>query len=242
MAPGSSLASLEPHTRELVEFVSQLEEPATHKLSQEEEEILKLYDRVFEQRLEEALLKQSVENVDVHDDIDAQLVQAERELLETRATVSVQRKIIEATLMSEPTIQAIHSTPSSPLERTLLPLLNRRDVLSLVDENLAMIRSTCLERISDAEVDNIESIKQNQKLVQSLLEFTKKETSLEDGISDPALKEELVGVKTENQEKKADWERIKRIVSAGIVASGVDWAGNEELEELVLDDESMDDI
>lgn len=45
------------------------------------------------------------------------LAEAERELLEVRARVSVQRKVVESVLMTEPSLQAVHSAPSSPLDR-----------------------------------------------------------------------------------------------------------------------------
>jgi hypothetical protein len=42
------------------------------------------------------------------DDVDEQLRVAERELLQARATYTVRRKAIEAVLMSDPTLKAVH--------------------------------------------------------------------------------------------------------------------------------------
>lgn len=51
------------------------------------------------------------------DDVDAELLKAERELLEARATDSVRRKAIESVLMTEPSIQSIYATQASSIER-----------------------------------------------------------------------------------------------------------------------------
>ncbi|KAF3483809.1 uncharacterized protein GIQ15_03133 [Arthroderma uncinatum] len=236
------MASLEAPARALIDLATRDEAADGFSFSQKEAEILELYDRVFEQQLEEALLNQRLsEDRDV-DDVDAKLEEAERELLQVRAKLSVQRKVVESVLMTEPSIQAVHSVPSSPLEKALLPLINRRDVLSLAYENLVTSHTSCIRELSNAEASNMQSIKQNQELVQSLLELTNSEKSPEDEISDPQLKEELDSLKTENRQKKADWTRVKRIVSASIAASGVDWASDEKLENLVLDDDALDDI
>lgn len=102
--------------------------------------------------------------------------------------------------------------------------------------------TTCLRKLSSAEVSNIQNIKQNQELVQSLLKLTSSEKSADEEIPDLELKEELNSLKSENKQKKAQWTRIKRIVSASIATSGVDWASDEKLERLVLDDDEFDDV
>ena len=45
----------------------------------------------------------------------------------------------------------------------------------------------------------------------------------------------------ENRTKRANWVTIKRVVSASIVASGIDWASDGKLQELVIE-ESIDDM
>lgn len=54
------------------------------------------------------------------------------------------------------------------------------------------------------------------------------------------MKTQLDALKAESKREKAKWETIKSVVSATIVASGVDWARDEDLQRLVLD-ESVDD-
>lgn len=61
----------------------------------------------------------SVDPIEVEDteDVQEQLEKAERELLEARATYSLQRKAIEAVLMTEPTVQSVHAATKTPIER-----------------------------------------------------------------------------------------------------------------------------
>lgn len=127
--------------------------------------------------------------------------------------------------------------------RALLPLINRRDVLSLAYENLARLNASCLENQSNAEVKNIQATSENRDLVQSLLELTSNNNKTEkQDIDDPKLKEELEALDKANKQKRAEYTTMKRIISAAIVGSGLDWASDETLLNLVLDDESTDDI
>ncbi|WEW55141.1 hypothetical protein PRK78_000569 [Emydomyces testavorans] len=246
MAPGprelnGSPAQLEPNERALVELASS--DPRDDlSLREKELVILQLYDHIYEQQLEEALLLQDPVDVSSIDDVDAELAKAERELLEARATHSLRRKAIESVLTAEPSIQSIYSAHASSTERALLPLINRRDVLSLVYENLARINTSCLEKLSNAEVNNIQAISENRDLVRSLLELTTRGKSGKQEIEDPKLREEVEALEKDNRQRRDGYVTMKRMISAAIVASGVDWASDETLLKLVLDDESTDEI
>jgi hypothetical protein len=183
------------------------------------------------------LEESSEANVDI--DIDEQLRFSERELLEVRATYTVRKKAIETVLMSDPTLKAVHLRANTPAHRKLLPLINRRDVLALVYENLATMCATTLEALSNAEVENRQVTKTNQELTHTMLDLTKEDQSWRDAISDTSLKDQLQEIEADRQRSKAKWDTIKAIVSATIVNSGVDWARDDQLRELVLD-ESLD--
>lgn len=115
-------------------------------------------------------------------------------------------------------------------------------MLSLIYENLARSHSACLESLSDAEIKNMKMNDENRDLVRTLFELTKPhEKTGKDLITDPEIRGKVESAEAENRQKRADWVTMKRIVSAAIVASGVDWAGDERLRELVVD-ESSDDI
>ena len=78
-------------------------------------------------------------------------------------------------------------------------------------------------------------IEENKELVRSLFELTTpQEKTGKDLITDPKLKEQVEELEAEQKQKRAEWSTVKRIVSASIVASGIDWASDEKLRELVM--------
>ncbi|PGH35183.1 hypothetical protein GX50_01995 [[Emmonsia] crescens] len=245
MAPGNgvsarSYSQLEPHEATLLELATTSTQDVL-SLSRKELQVLELYDRIQEQELETALLSQDYTEPASNDDdvdIEEQLAETERELLEARSTYSVRRKAIETVLMTDPSIQSVHAVSDSPAERALLPLINRRDLLSLIYENLSRAHASCIQSLSNAKVDNIHGTAKNQESVQALLGLTSAEKSWREEITDPKLISQLETLEKETKAEKANWVTIKRVVSAAIVASGIDWAEDEELHDLVVDDAS----
>ncbi|KLJ07190.1 hypothetical protein EMPG_17318 [Blastomyces silverae] len=248
MAPGNEVSArshsqLEPHEATLLELAGTTSARDIVSLSRKELQALELYDRIQEQELETALLSQDYTEPALNDDgidIEEQLATAERELLEARSTYSVKRKAIEAVLMADPNIQSVHAVSGSPAERALLPLINRRDLLSLIYTNLARAHASCTQSLSTVKVESIHGTAKNQKLVQTLLGLTSAETSWREEITDKKLRSQLETLERETKAEKANWVTIKRIVSAAIVASGIDWAADEELHGLVVDDDDDD--
>lgn len=120
--------------------------------------------------------------------------------------------------------------------RTLLRLINRRDVLSLAHENLNTALSSTLKKLSNAEVENLQLHQKNKALVRELLDLTKNDESWREELDDMSIKELLEQVKADHKRSKAKWETMKSITSAIVVGSGVNWAEDEELVALVLDD------
>ncbi|KAE8366817.1 centromere protein H (CENP-H)-domain-containing protein [Aspergillus caelatus] len=211
--------------------------------SDKEALILRLYNQLQEQELEKALLEQGElpcvsEDAELlsGDDAEEQLATAERELLEARATYTVRRKALETVLMTDPTLKAVHMKATYPAEQTLLRLINRRDVLSLAHENLNTALSSTLKKLSNAEVENLQLHQKNKALVRELLDLTKNDESWREELDDMSIMKQLEQVKADHQKSKAKWETMKSIISAIVVGSGVNWAENEELVALVLDD------
>jgi ABC-type protease/lipase transport system fused ATPase/permease subunit len=121
--------------------------------------------------------------------------------------------------------------------RLLFPLLNRRDVLSLTHENLTNKVSATEEALSRAEVENMKATRRNQELAQTLLGLTNNAKSRRDDIDDEKLKDKLEVLERENKLRGTRRRILKNVVGSVIVGSGVDWASNEELCDLVMDDE-----
>ncbi|PWY92389.1 hypothetical protein BO70DRAFT_391799 [Aspergillus heteromorphus CBS 117.55] len=204
-------------------------------LSDKEAWILQLYQQIQEQQLEQALLQQDTDFLS-GDDAEEQLAIAERELLEARATYTVRRKAVGTVLMTDPVLKAVHLKATTPAERALLRLINRRDVLSLVHENLNTVHTATLQKLSKLEVENSQIHRENQELIRELLALTEDDESWKEELEDPELKAQLEQLEADRRKSKAKWETMKNVASAMVVGSGVNWAEDERLTALVLDD------
>lgn len=120
--------------------------------------------------------------------------------------------------------------------RGLLRLVNRRDVLALAQENLASAHSAVLNQLSNSEVENIKINEENQKLVTELLELTKEDSSWRERLQDMQLASQLDNLEAELKTSQAKWNTMKSIASAMVVGSGLDWADDDALRALVLDE------
>lgn len=188
-------------------------------------------------------------------DAEEQLAIAERELLEARSTYTVRRKAVRTILMTEPILKAVHLKAATPAERyvptknpevrsnsnrgihrALLCLVNRRDVLALAHENLASAHDLVMRQLSNLEVKNLQINRENQDLVRQLLELTKEDSSWREKLKDPELLSQLDSFETDLKARKAQWETMKSIASAVVVASGLNWADDDMLRALVLDE------
>ncbi|KAL3477578.1 centromere protein H (CENP-H)-domain-containing protein [Aspergillus californicus] len=202
-------------------------------LSETEAMILKLYDQAQEQQLEKAFLEQDSESVSTDDAED--LAVAERELLEARATYTVRKKAADTVLMTDPMLKAVHWKALSPAERGLFRLANRRDIISLAQENMTEVENAIKKKISAMEVENMKLHQRNKDLVRELLEVTGDEETWRKRLDDDELEQQLAELETEYTKSRARYETLKNICSAMIVGSGVDWADDEDLAGLVLD-------
>ncbi|KAJ5916546.1 hypothetical protein N7504_000561 [Penicillium tannophilum] len=204
-------------------------------LSEKEKLVLQLAERVQEQQLEKALLKQELEPFS-GDNVEEELAIAERELLEARATYTVRRKAARTILMTDPILKAVHLKATTPPEKALLRLVNRRDELALAHENLATVHNAVFKQLSNSKVENLQINRENQELVSQLLELTKEDSSWRDRLQDAKLASQLDELEAELKTSKAKWDTMKNIASAMVVGSGLNWAENDELQALVLDE------
>ncbi|KAL2867101.1 centromere protein H [Aspergillus lucknowensis] len=204
--------------------------------SDKEALILRLYHQIQEQELEKAILEQELDPVS-SDDAE-ELAAAERELLDARATYTVRKKAVGTVLITDPILKAVHLKGASPAEHALAPLVNRRDVLSLVQENLGEAHNATQKRLSTLEVENLQLHQKNQGLVRELLELTKDDDSWREELDDSELKQQLAELEADYKKSKARWELVKSVASAIVVGSGVNWAEEEDLTALVLDESS----
>ena len=120
--------------------------------------------------------------------------------------------------------------------RALLRLINRRDVLSLAHENLHTAHSATVRQLSNLEVENRQIHEKNRELVRQLLDLTGPDGSWRDQLEDQDLIAQLNALDADQQKSQARWDAMKNIASAVVVGSGVNWAEDEKLRALVLDE------
>lgn len=122
------------------------------------------------------------------------------------------------------------------LNSAILRLVNRRDVLALAFENLASAHNAVLKQLRDTEVENLQINQENQELVRQLLELTTEDDSWREKLQDAGLASRLDELEADFKTRKAKWEVMKNIASAMVVGSGLNWAEDEKLCALVLDE------
>lgn len=122
--------------------------------------------------------------------------------------------------------------------RRLLPLINERDVISMVHSSLAAKLSSTLSALAAAEKSNISANEKNKGLAQTLLDLAEetKSQSTEE-VEDPKLRAQLQELDSRVQTARRRWRIMKSVVAGMVVGSGINWANDAMLRELVMDDE-----
>lgn len=120
--------------------------------------------------------------------------------------------------------------------RALLRLINRRDVLSLAHENIHTAHNATVRQLSNLEVENRQIHERNRELVRQLLDLTGPDGSWRDQLEDQDLIAQMNALDADQQKSQARWDSMKSIASAVVVGSGLNWAEDEKLSALVLDE------
>jgi hypothetical protein len=122
--------------------------------------------------------------------------------------------------------------------RRMLPLIAENDTLSMVHGTLSARLASSTRALCAAEQANIAANQKSRDLSQTMLALAEelKSQSAKD-IEDPNLRIEIDAVEKELKESRKRAKTLKGILSAMIVGSGINWAADEALCELVMDDE-----
>ncbi|KAH8204225.1 hypothetical protein TruAng_001645 [Truncatella angustata] len=207
-------------------------------LSDDEKRVLELYDRLQQLQLEIALITAQKDHVS--DQRQPQSIEsAQNDLLESRAKYVLRNEVVESIVMANPVLQAIHGGENaSPIERDLLPLLTERDTVSI---SLAQ-QSTLVRQITD-EIIGVESqslhlSSQNVDLATQVLiladEANKNKT---EAIEYSEHADEIAQLERDVKTSRQRWRVMKATASAIVAGSGVNWAADQELRNIVLDED-----
>jgi hypothetical protein len=120
-------------------------------------------------------------------------------------------------------------------------LITENDTVSMVHGSLASKLLSTQQAISTAVQANIVANRKNRELsavMLALAEEMKAQTAKD--IEDPRLRDQVGAVEKELKDSRRRMTTLKGILSAMIVGSGINWAADKTLTELVMDDEDDD--
>jgi hypothetical protein len=215
------------------------------RFSEQENRILQLWDQELELQLELNLLKAQYEaqhedlSFPTDEELQSQVAQGERDLLTARSKYNIRQNIIQQVLITDPILKSVHSSAhATQLESRLLPLINERDTLAMLHSSLSSRLQTLHQRIAKLEQENIDMIESNKALAQRMLALAE-EAKVErvEEVRDARVRGQLEKLEEDVKRARREW-RVMKSVAGGIVAgSGVDWANNPVLLDVVMDDE-----
>lgn len=172
--------------------------------------------------------------------LKAELAKAEQEALDARARYLIRERIVTQTIIADPILKAVHSDSEGADELTneIKRALHVRDVLAMLHGDVSDKLAAYEIRGSDAEREIRRINLVNAQLAKEVVELAEiiRAPKTED-VEDDDMREKLKQADEDVARAKRKWRVLKSLTAGIVVASGVDWAGDEELTELVLDDE-----
>lgn len=122
--------------------------------------------------------------------------------------------------------------------RKLSALVNERDILAMVNSTLSQEVLKTTRELSTAEMESLDVTSTNKAKAKTMLKLAKETRTKEvDEIEDPDTRQQLRNLDEEVRFARRDWRIMKSVVSAVVANSGVNWAKDDKLRELVLDNE-----
>ncbi|KAK5990522.1 hypothetical protein PT974_08791 [Cladobotryum mycophilum] len=208
-------------------------------LSEDELRVLELYDKFQELMLEIAIINaQSKQNAAS----DEETLAAQNALLEARAKYRLRNDAVEAVMMANPILKAVHNgTQASPVERDLLPYVQQRDETTISVAKHAADVGKLRTDMSKVQVETIRVCRENVALTAQLFELTEQARQKTAGhVDDPEARDDLERLEREVKSSRQRWRVMKGVASGIIAGSGIDWVRNDDLRDIVLDPESED--
>lgn len=90
--------------------------------------------------------------------------------------------------------------------------------------------------------DNIRAMEKNRALTATLLALVQKVQAQRDDVTkDAAFNTQLNGLREDTATARQRWRIMKSVIAAVIAGSGVDWARDDSLRDLVLNEEKEAD-
>ncbi|KAF3090999.1 hypothetical protein TWF569_000986 [Orbilia oligospora] len=200
---------------------------------------LSTYDKLQELTYQRHLLEAEVEalhDVLTNDSMDLDdtenIESIKKEGREIQGKMIVKDLVVTQLASTRPIVRSIHSGPHrTNMETDLLPLLTNRDLLATTLIHLTSQLSTLQEAHNRSSAKLTSLTKSNKSLAEQL-----KQLSLEHEISENiTTNEKLIAAKEETMKAQRQCRTLKGVLQGIIAGSGVDWAEDDILRELVLE-------
>ncbi|KAF3062048.1 hypothetical protein GL218_03762 [Daldinia childiae] len=223
-----------------------IHEPTPLLLSDDENRILGLHDRLQQLQLEIALLS-AQKNYDPRISPptgDGSIEVAQKALLDSRSKYVLRNQVVDSVVAANPILQAVHNgTKASPIERDLLPILEQRDQSSSALAQQSSELRTLLDEITEVESQSLRLGRENVELASKLLELAEQtnRNKAEAVNLDPERAAEISNLEGQVKLSRQRWRVLKGTASAVVAGSGVDWSRDSELRDIVLDPENEDE-
>lgn len=121
-------------------------------------------------------------------------------------------------------------------------MIDRRDTLEIAHTNLSSAFQKLLKEAATRSADNIRAMEKNRALTATLLALAQNVQAQRDEVArDPKFAAQLEELRNEAATARRKWRIMKSVVAAVVAGSGVDWARDDSLRDLVLDDEDEAD-
>ncbi|KAK2591137.1 hypothetical protein QQS21_011175 [Conoideocrella luteorostrata] len=207
-------------------------------LSEDEQRALDLYDQLQQLRLEIAIINaQSVHRPVSSPDANTVAVQTQRDLLEARANYRLLNDVVESVMTVNPILKAVHNgTNATPAERDLLPYIERRDQSAISVAKHATDVGFIRNDLTEVQSDTARVIRKNVELTSTLFELAEEVKQKQaTRLDDEEIQSEIRKLEMAMRASRQRWRVMKGVASGIVAGSGVDWARDAKLREVVLD-------
>ncbi|KAI1073912.1 centromere protein H (CENP-H)-domain-containing protein [Whalleya microplaca] len=216
--------------------------PGPLLLSDDEKRALQLHDRLQQLQLEIALLtaqKNYVPGANSSPENDT-IEAAQKALLDSRSRYVLRNGVVESVVTANPILQAVHGgSNASPIEKDLLPILTARDTSASALAHQSTSLRTLLDEITATEGASQRLARENVDLASRVLELAA-QTAQRRGAA--AVEDaEIARLEQRVRVSRQRWRVLKETAGAVVVGSGVDWARDPGLRDVVLDPEDEED-
>ncbi|CAN9113517.1 hypothetical protein AA0119_g103 [Alternaria tenuissima] len=159
--------------------------------------------------------------------------------MDARAEYEIRNKITHNVLVMDPVLKAVYEGEQTGFaEKRILPLVTENDTVFMMHGALTSRLAHTTRSQSTAEHSNMTENQRHEELAETMLALAEEmKTQSAHDIEDAQLRQRVDAVDKELKDSRRRAKTLKGILSAMIVGSGINWAADEGLTELVLEDE-----